>query len=87
MMHLLRSLFVCRLLVTPSSFRITDSACDVVCRFQPARNAQPIVKFTCTPTEPLSMENLPFDKYELERSPLTQYILSRHQPSHAWQVR
>ena len=55
--------------------------------FQPPRNAQPIVKFMCTPSEPMAMENLPFDKYELEPSPLTQYILSRRQPNQAWQVR
>ena len=33
------------------------------------------------------IENLPFDKYELEPSPLTQFILSRKQPSTCWQVR
>ncbi|GIY76394.1 integrator complex subunit 6 [Caerostris extrusa] len=32
------------------------------------------------------IDNLPFDKYELEPSPLTQYILSRKQPTVAWQV-
>lgn len=30
--------------------------------------------------------NLPFDKYELEPSPLTQYILERRQPNSCWQV-
>lgn len=32
------------------------------------------------------IDNLPFDKYELEPSPLTQYILSRKQPTVCWQV-
>ena len=32
------------------------------------------------------IDNLPFDKYELEPSPLTQFILSRKQPTVAWQV-
>lgn len=32
------------------------------------------------------IENLPFDKYELEPSPLTQYILARKQPTVCWQV-
>ncbi|CAG9761952.1 unnamed protein product [Ceutorhynchus assimilis] len=52
----------------------------------PPRSAHPMVKFTCTMSEPLVIENLPFDKYELEPSPLTQYILSRKQPKTCWQV-
>lgn len=52
----------------------------------PPRTAHPVIKFSCTPTEPHMMDSLPFDKYELESSPLTQYILSRKQPHVAWQV-
>lgn len=52
----------------------------------PARSAHPNVKFTCTSQEPMVIENLPFDKYELEPSPLTQYILARKQPTICWQV-
>ncbi|XP_076029735.1 integrator complex subunit 6 isoform X2 [Oratosquilla oratoria] len=52
----------------------------------PARSAHPNVKFTCTSQEPMVIDNLPFDKYELEPSPLTQYILSRKQPTICWQV-
>lgn len=52
----------------------------------PPRTAHPIVKFTCCSTEPHMLDSLPFDKYELESSPLTQYILSRKQPHVAWQV-
>lgn len=52
----------------------------------PGRLAHPNVRFTCTSQEPLVIENLPFDKYELEPSPLTQYILSRKQPKTCWQV-
>ena len=33
------------------------------------------------------IDNMPFDKYELEPSPLTQYILERKQPYVAWQVK
>ena len=33
------------------------------------------------------LDNLPFDKYELEPSPLTQYILERRNPNVCWQVR
>ena len=32
------------------------------------------------------IENLPFDKYELEPSPLTLFILGRKQPNYCWQV-
>ncbi|GFR15491.1 integrator complex subunit 6 [Trichonephila clavata] len=52
----------------------------------PPRTAHPIVKFSCGNSEPMVIDNLPFDKYELEPSPLTQYILSRKQPTVAWQV-
>lgn len=52
----------------------------------PPRSAHPELKFSCTNSEPLILENLPFDKYELEPSPLTQYILERRQPNVAWQV-
>ncbi|GAB6024222.1 Integrator complex subunit 6 [Chamberlinius hualienensis] len=52
----------------------------------PPRTAHPIVKFTCQNHEPMIIDNLPFDKYELEPSPLTQYILSRKQPTTCWQV-
>lgn len=52
----------------------------------PPRSAHPNIKFTCTSSDPMVIENLPFDKYELEPSPLTQYILSRKQPTVCWQV-
>ncbi|XP_012254623.2 integrator complex subunit 6 [Athalia rosae] len=52
----------------------------------PPRSAHPNVKFTCTSQEPMVIDNLPFDKYELEPSPLTQYILARKQPTVCWQV-
>lgn len=44
------------------------------------------MKFSCTPCEPMVLENFPFDKYEMEASPLTQYILERRQANVAWQV-
>nr|XP_027201646.1 integrator complex subunit 6-B-like [Dermatophagoides pteronyssinus] len=50
------------------------------------RTAQPIIRFTCTNSEPTVIENLPFDKYELDPSPLTNFILARKQPNVAWQV-
>lgn len=59
---------------------------DGYLKLQPARSAHPNVKFTCTSQEPMVIDNLPFDKYELEPSPLTQYILSRKQPTVCWQV-
>ena len=45
-----------------------------------------MVRFTCANQEPMIIENLPFDKYEVEPCPLTQYILSRKQASTCWQV-
>ncbi|KAH9631664.1 hypothetical protein HF086_000319 [Spodoptera exigua] len=52
----------------------------------PPRSAHPVVKFTCSSQEPMVIDNLPFDKYELEPSPLTQFILARKQPTICWQV-
>ncbi|XP_071839568.1 integrator complex subunit 6-A-like [Apostichopus japonicus] len=52
----------------------------------PPRDSQPILRFTCSDNEPLVLDNLPFDKYELEPSPLTQYILERRNPNVGWQV-
>ncbi|XP_068687441.1 integrator complex subunit 6-like [Montipora foliosa] len=52
----------------------------------PPRDAQPSVMFSCNNSEPLVLDNLPFDKYELEPSPLTQYILERKSPSTCWQT-
>lgn len=33
------------------------------------------------------IDKVPFDKYELEPSPLTQYILERKSPLTCWQVK
>ncbi|EDO29883.1 predicted protein [Nematostella vectensis] len=52
----------------------------------PSRDSHPSVYFSCVDTEPLVLDNLPFDKYELEPSPLTQYILERKSPSSCWQT-
>ena len=57
-----------------------------LCFSQPPRTAHPMVQFSCQPCEPMVIENIPFDKYELEPSPLTQYILERRQPNTCWQV-
>ncbi|XP_070173292.1 integrator complex subunit 6-like isoform X2 [Littorina saxatilis] len=52
----------------------------------PARSAHPVVRFSCIPCDPMVIENIPFDKYELEPSPLTQFILERRQPNVCWQT-
>ncbi|XP_004587790.1 integrator complex subunit 6-like isoform X2 [Ochotona princeps] len=52
----------------------------------PPRTSHPIVKFSCIDCEPMVIDKLPFDKYELEPSPLTQYILERKSPHTCWQV-
>ena len=59
---------------------------DVGASNLPQRSAHPTLKFTCTNQEPMVIENLPFDKYELEPSPLTLFILGRKQPNYCWQV-
>ncbi|XP_051999054.1 integrator complex subunit 6-like [Xyrauchen texanus] len=52
----------------------------------PPRAAHPQVKFSCVDSEPMVVDKVPFDKYELEPSPLTQYILERKSPHNCWQV-
>uniref|UniRef100_A0A673KF62 Integrator complex subunit 6-like n=1 Tax=Sinocyclocheilus rhinocerous TaxID=307959 RepID=A0A673KF62_9TELE len=52
----------------------------------PPRAAHPQVKFSCVDSEPMVVDKVPFDKYELEPSPLTQYILERKSPHTCWQV-
>ncbi|CAH0592364.1 unnamed protein product [Chrysodeixis includens] len=69
----------------PESFRSDPNAQTLVC-VMPPRSAHPVVKFTCSSQEPMVIDNLPFDKYELEPSPLTQFILARKQPTVCWQV-
>ena len=53
---------------------------------QPPRDVHPVVWFSTVDTPPLLVENFPFDKYELEPSPLTQYILAKKNPHICWQV-
>uniref|UniRef100_A0A672YLQ7 VWFA domain-containing protein n=1 Tax=Sphaeramia orbicularis TaxID=375764 RepID=A0A672YLQ7_9TELE len=53
---------------------------------QPPRSAHPHVRFSCLDAEPMVIDKVPFDKYELEPSPLTQYILERKSPHTCWQV-
>ncbi|VDN58662.1 unnamed protein product [Dracunculus medinensis] len=52
----------------------------------PSRKAHPVIAFRCEPCEPLVCQDFPFDKYELEPSALTQFILDRKQSSVCWQV-
>ena len=59
---------------------------DVSAPALPQRSAHPNIKFMCINQEPMIIDNLPFDKYELEPSPLTLYILARKQPNVCWQV-
>ncbi|CAL1547176.1 unnamed protein product [Lymnaea stagnalis] len=59
---------------------------DITSPTLPPRTAHPVVQFSCQLSDPLVIENLPFDKYELEPSPLTQFILERRQPNTCWQV-
>jgi len=59
---------------------------DVNAPSLPQRSAHPKVNFTCLNQEPMIIDSLPFDKYELEPSPLTLYVLARKQPKVCWQV-
>uniref|UniRef100_A0A4X2K428 VWFA domain-containing protein n=1 Tax=Vombatus ursinus TaxID=29139 RepID=A0A4X2K428_VOMUR len=52
----------------------------------PPRTAHPVIRFFCVDHEPMIIDKLPFDKYELEPSHLTQHILARKSPLTCWQV-
>ncbi|CAB1329145.1 unnamed protein product, partial [Coregonus sp. 'balchen'] len=52
----------------------------------PPRSVHPHVRFSCLDAEPMVIDKVPFDKYELEPSPLTRYILERKAPHTCWQV-
>uniref|UniRef100_A0A2K6T1F9 VWFA domain-containing protein n=1 Tax=Saimiri boliviensis boliviensis TaxID=39432 RepID=A0A2K6T1F9_SAIBB len=52
----------------------------------PPRTSHPVVRFSCVDCEPMVIDKLPFDKYELEPSPLSQYILEQKSPHTCWQV-
>ena len=53
----------------------------------PPRHAHPVISFSCGGVELVNqVDQLPFDKYELEPSALTRYILERRQPHILWQV-
>ena len=51
----------------------------------PARSAHPVVKFSCLETCPMVIENMPFDKYELEPCSLTRVMLFLKSANSAWQ--
>ncbi|XP_073676332.1 integrator complex subunit 6 [Garra rufa] len=59
---------------------------SLCCHVPPPRSSHPVVRFSCIDCEPMVIDKLPFDKYELEPSPLTQYILERKSPHMCWQV-
>ena len=51
---------------------------------RPFRTAIPVVFFSSESKKVNVLDNLPFDKYELEPSPLTQHILELRQPTVCW---
>lgn len=53
---------------------------------QPPRDVHPVVWFDTTDMSPMLVEKFPFDKYELEPSPLTQCILGKRNSNICWQV-
>lgn len=53
---------------------------------QAPRTAHPVLRFACVDTDPLLVPNFPYDKYELEPSPLTQVLLEKKNPNICWQV-
>ncbi|XP_071951141.1 integrator complex subunit 6-A-like [Antedon mediterranea] len=59
---------------------------DINSPMLPPRDSHPAVKFSCASCDPMVVDNVPFDKYELEPSPLTQNILERRNHNICWQV-
>uniref|UniRef100_H2ZH21 VWFA domain-containing protein n=1 Tax=Ciona savignyi TaxID=51511 RepID=H2ZH21_CIOSA len=52
----------------------------------PPRTAHPILRFICENVEPILLTNFPYDKYELEPSPLTQVLLEKKNSNTCWKV-
>lgn len=52
----------------------------------PPRTAHPILRYSCVETEPMLVPSFPYDKYELEPSPLTQVLLEKKNPNACWPV-
>ena len=52
----------------------------------PPRNAHPVLRFRTEDVEPLLLQNFPYDKYELEPSPLTQVLLEKKNSNICWVV-
>src|SRR6218665_1559246 len=65
----------------PEGFWIEPTSANI-----PHRNAHPVFRMTCIDSAPSFVENLPFDKFELENSPLTKFIINRNLPNAAWQL-
>ena len=52
----------------------------------PPRSAHPTIRFRTEDAEPILLPNFPYDKYELEPSPLTQILLEKKNSSSCWIV-
>ena len=52
----------------------------------PPRNAHPVLRFRTEDVEPVLLQNFPYDKYELEPSPLTQVLLEKKNAGICWVV-
>ncbi|CAK8684006.1 integrator complex subunit 6-like [Clavelina lepadiformis] len=52
----------------------------------PPRTAHPTLRFKCDDVEPILLTNFPYDKYELEPSPLTQVLLEKKNSNYCWPV-
>ncbi|KAK0403250.1 hypothetical protein QR680_016810 [Steinernema hermaphroditum] len=59
---------------------------DSIMATLPPRKAHPAIYVRCEAIEFVVNNDFPFDKYELEPSPLTQMILERRQVNACWQV-
>lgn len=55
---------------------------DVPVLSQPPRSAHPHVRFSCLDSEPMVIDKVPFDMYELELSPLNTVHPGEEVPSH-----
>eukprot|EP00179_Madagascaria_erythrocladioides_P024665 CAMPEP_0198351920 /NCGR_PEP_ID=MMETSP1450-20131203/104791_1 /TAXON_ID=753684 ORGANISM="Madagascaria erythrocladiodes, Strain CCMP3234" /NCGR_SAMPLE_ID=MMETSP1450 /ASSEMBLY_ACC=CAM_ASM_001115 /LENGTH=222 /DNA_ID=CAMNT_0044057897 /DNA_START=36 /DNA_END=701 /DNA_ORIENTATION=+ len=66
----------------PESFSTTDVWQQASL---PPRSAHPVVRYHAVDTNPHIPEKFPFDKYELEKSPLSDFLLHHHRTGGCWQ--
>ncbi|MEN2496320.1 MAG: Integrator complex subunit 6 [Marteilia pararefringens] len=66
----------------PETWIVSDSQQ----KSHPLRESIPTIGFVCKSLDAIHNDQFPFDKFELENSPLTEYIIKNVPPNKCWQL-